>query len=254
MFLGFTIYPMDISVNKCKLLATYGSRKHSIPVPELGNLSLILLSGSARWDGRREGASCRRVTPGGRKPKPIGTKPKRNWKMNGAPCRLSACGAWPAGRRSIGTTGEPLSRLFWKRTSWLSVISVRSPERCGTILFPGTKSYWNRYDTPQGAEALNDLYRNELRLWLNLSLPSVKLQRKLRVTSKLCRRYGPLDRVLASPGVDARRAAELLALRQSLDPFEQARTIDLKLERIYALADRRLSPKPSIPSSRSVTP
>ncbi len=81
---------------------------------------------------------------------------------------------------------------------------------------------------------------------------SVKLQNKVRVGSKLRRLYGPaetpLDRVLASPGVDAERAQELRALRQRLDPFALARTIDRKLERIYALADRRRSPKSSGPS------
>ena len=116
---------------------------------------------------------------------------------------------------------------------------------------------WDRYDTPAAVEAINDLYRNELRLWMNLFLPSVKLLRKVRVGSKLRRQYSeaqtPLDRVLASPGVDAERAAPLRALRQRLDPFELARAIDRKLERIGALADRRLSPKPQGPSSRSVT-
>jgi len=34
-------------------------------------------------------------------------------------------------------------------------------------------------------EAINDLYRNELRLMMNLFQPSVKLQRKVRVGSKL---------------------------------------------------------------------
>jgi hypothetical protein len=38
-------------------------------------------------------------------------------------------------------------------------------------------------------------------------------------------------------------------LRQRLDPFELARTIDRKLEPIYALAQRRLSPKSSHPGS-----
>lgn len=116
---------------------------------------------------------------------------------------------------------------------------------------------WDPYDTPQAVEALNDLYRKELRLWLNLLLPSVKLQRKVWVGSRLCRPYGPaqtpLDRVLTSPGVEARQAAELQALRQSLDPFELARAIDRKLQHIHALADRRLSPKPSNRSSHSVT-
>ena len=111
---------------------------------------------------------------------------------------------------------------------------------------------WNRCDTPQAVEALNDLYRNELRLWMNLFLPSVKLKKKVRVGSKLRRHYGPaqtpLDRVLASNAADPDRAAALQDLRQRLDPFDLSQTIDRKLERIYALAERRLSPKPGGPS------
>ena len=111
---------------------------------------------------------------------------------------------------------------------------------------------WDRYDTPQAVEAIDDLYGHELRLWMNLFLPSVKLLRKVRVGSRLRRLYGPaqtpLDRVLASPGLDPERAAELRALRERLDPFELARAIDRKLQRIYALANRRLSPKSPGPS------
>lgn len=108
---------------------------------------------------------------------------------------------------------------------------------------------WDRYDTPQAVEAINDLYRNELRLWMNLFQPSVKLVSKIRVGSKLRRQYGlpqtPLDRLRDAPGVDAERVAALQALRQRLDPFELGRTLDRKLERIYALANRRLSPQPA---------
>ena len=32
---------------------------------------------------------------------------------------------------------------------------------------------WERYDSRAAVEAINDLYRHELRLWLNLYLPSV---------------------------------------------------------------------------------
>ena len=116
---------------------------------------------------------------------------------------------------------------------------------------------WDRYGTPQAVEAINDLYRNELRLWMNLFQPSVKLLRKIRVGARLRRKYSeaqtPLDRVLASEAMDPRRAAELRALRQRLDPFELARTIDRKLEHISALADHCLSPKPPALASRSVT-
>lgn len=116
---------------------------------------------------------------------------------------------------------------------------------------------WDRYDTPQAVEAINDLYGNELRLWMNLFQPSVKLVKKVRAGSRVRRVYGsaetPLDRVLASGVLEPAQAETLQALRRSLDPFELARAIERKLERIYALANRRLSPRPPSSSSRSVT-
>ena len=45
---------------------------------------------------------------------------------------------------------------------------------------------WERYASQAAVEAINDLYRGELRLWLNLYLPSVKLVKKVRWD----RRYG----------------------------------------------------------------
>jgi len=106
---------------------------------------------------------------------------------------------------------------------------------------------WDRYDSLAAVEALNDLYRHELRLWLNLFLPSVKLVKKVRVGSKLRRVYDtpqtPLQRVASSPQAHAARVAELQSLRESLNPFALAKAIDQKLEHIYELANRRLSPK-----------
>src|SRR5256885_4771672 len=94
---------------------------------------------------------------------------------------------------------------------------------------------------------MNDLYRRELRLWLNLYLPSVKLLMKIHVGSKVRRVYDgpktPFERVVASKQGDAAQLSILKELRRSLDPFQLAKTIDRKLERIYRLANRRLSPK-----------
>lgn len=105
---------------------------------------------------------------------------------------------------------------------------------------------WERYDSRAAVEAINDMYRQELRLWMNLYLPSVKLMRKVRVGSKVHRVYSPaqtpFERVLASQQADPRQLAKLQKLHSMLDPFELARSIDSKLERIYALANRRLSP------------
>ena len=106
---------------------------------------------------------------------------------------------------------------------------------------------WERYDSRTAVEAINDLYRHELRLWLNLYLPSVKLVKKVRVGSKLRRVYDaaktPLERVVASAQARKEQVAELKKLRQSLDPFQLGKVIDQKLERIYDMANRRLSPK-----------
>jgi transposase InsO family protein len=111
---------------------------------------------------------------------------------------------------------------------------------------------WERYDSKAAVEAINAVYRDELRLWLNLYLPSVKLQKKVRVGSKVRRVYDaaqtPLERVLVSATSHPKRVAELKKLRSSLDPFELGKVIEGKLDRIYETANRRLSPKPSQPN------
>ena len=106
---------------------------------------------------------------------------------------------------------------------------------------------WERYDTHQGVEAINDLYCHELRLWLNLFLPSVKLVKKVRVGSKVRRVYDaprtPFQRVQVSLQADREKVARLQELKKSLDPFQLGKVIERKLQRIYPLANRRLSPK-----------
>jgi len=105
---------------------------------------------------------------------------------------------------------------------------------------------WERYDTPEAVEAINDLYGHELRLWLNLFLPSVKLLRKVRVGSKVRRVYEgprtPFERVRAGVAANREQVARLEELRKRLDPFRLGRVIERKLERIYRLANRRRSP------------
>jgi hypothetical protein len=117
-----------------------------------------------------------------------------------------------------------------------------------------------RYDSFPVQQAINDLYRNELRTLQNLFLPSMKLTSKSRVGSKLKRCYDkpqpPLQRVAASPQADPLKLAELQKLRDATDPFALAKTINQKLERIYQLANHRVSPtpEPPQPSLRPLTP
>jgi len=115
-----------------------------------------------------------------------------------------------------------------------------------------------RYDSPQALQAMNDLYRDELTLLQNLFLPSMKLLQKVRVGSKLKRRYDkpltPLDRLSACPQADPARMAELQKLREGTDPLELAKTIERKLDRIYQLANHRVSPSPQVPEAQSSQP
>jgi transposase InsO family protein len=111
---------------------------------------------------------------------------------------------------------------------------------------------WDRYDTHEAVAAMNDLYGQELRLWLNLFLPSVKLLKKVRVGSRVRRVYDaartPFERVKTCPQADPEKVAELEELRKRLDPFQLSRIIERKLERISRLANRRLSPKVEQPT------
>ena len=109
-----------------------------------------------------------------------------------------------------------------------------------------------RYDSPSAVDAMNALYRQELRLFQNLFLPSVKLVQKVRVGARVRRTYDrpqtPLERVRACPAADPAKVAQLTALRDRLDPFALAQAIDRQLERLYGLAHLPRQPAPEAPA------
>ena len=113
---------------------------------------------------------------------------------------------------------------------------------------------WNRYDTKEAVCALNDLYRNELRLFMNLFMPSQKILEKKRIGSKSKRQHDnpqtPLDRVIASGKGDPVKTAYYQKLRNELDPFELSLAINRKLEGIFNKANYHQSPKPSSTSKK----
>ena len=115
-----------------------------------------------------------------------------------------------------------------------------------------------RYDSSEALNAMNDLYRHDLRVFQNLFLPSMKLIRKVRVGSKLKRLYDkpqtPLERLLACPQADPAKVAALKKLRDGTDPFELAKTIEQKLDRIYHLSNQRVSPSLQAPDSKTAQP
>ena len=97
-----------------------------------------------------------------------------------------------------------------------------------------------RYDTVKEQAILNDLYRNELRLFKNFFQPVMKLVSKERIVGKIHRVYEnksktPFHRLLLSEEVSASKKQELMKIYLSLNPAHLKRQIDKKLDELYKL-------------------
>lgn len=94
-----------------------------------------------------------------------------------------------------------------------------------------------RYDTIEEQNILNDLYRNELRLFKNFFQSVIKLVLKERIAGRLHRKYDkprtPYQRLLESPEISEEKKQELRKIYQSLNPAQLKRTIDAKLDTLY---------------------
>jgi hypothetical protein len=94
-----------------------------------------------------------------------------------------------------------------------------------------------RYDNQEEQEILNDLYRNELRLYKNFFQPVIKLVLKERVGGKIHRKYEtaktPYQRVMESKEVSEGKKQELKRIYEFLNPAELKRVIDKKLDLLY---------------------
>ncbi len=88
---------------------------------------------------------------------------------------------------------------------------------------------YDRIDTPAGLAWLNAIYA-VLDVYANLVLPSLKITRKIRVGSKVSKRYDtartPLDRLLDLGAVHPDRIDDLTRHQQTLNPLELRRTLD----------------------------
>ena len=94
-----------------------------------------------------------------------------------------------------------------------------------------------RYDTGKELNILNDLYRNELRLYKNFFQPVIKLIAKIRIGGKIHRRYDmaktPYQRIMESKVITENKKRELKEIYLSLNPAQLKRMIDAKLDELY---------------------
>jgi hypothetical protein len=94
-----------------------------------------------------------------------------------------------------------------------------------------------RFDTKTQQDMMNDLYRNELRLYINFFQPSQKLIKKQRIASRIKRIYDvprtPYQRVMESNDVSEGTKKKLTEKYEELNPFALKRAIDKKIRLIF---------------------
>ena len=99
---------------------------------------------------------------------------------------------------------------------------------------------YRRFEDPQIVKFLNDLYKNEWRLYHNFFIPSVKLQEKQRIGSRIFKRHDkpktPYQRILDSKFVSPHSKQILQDRFKTLNPFKLKKTIDQKIAKIHSLA------------------
>ena len=100
---------------------------------------------------------------------------------------------------------------------------------------------YGRYDTMEQLAAINDLYRNEMRLFNNFFRPVMKIVSKEKINNSICRKKydiarTPYQRLLDSNAITAKQKNELTKTYLSLNPIELKRKIDQKIEKIKRMA------------------
>ncbi len=100
-----------------------------------------------------------------------------------------------------------------------------------------------RYDTMEELNCLNDLYRNELRLYKNFFQPVIKLEKKERMGGHIKRKYRraktPYRRLIESNQISEKEEEALTAIYHSLNPAELKRIIDKKLDILYKIYQKK---------------
>lgn len=96
---------------------------------------------------------------------------------------------------------------------------------------------YRRYDNSKQLEMINDLYRNELRLFNNFFLPVMKIKSKEKVNNSVCKKtydiaQTPYQRIMKSNQIPLKTKSELLKIYESLNPVKLKETITAKLKRI----------------------
>lgn len=96
---------------------------------------------------------------------------------------------------------------------------------------------YRRYDTQEQLKSINDLYKNELRLFNNFFMPVMKIKSKEKINNSVCKKkydktQTPYQRLINSNQISEQKKKELTELYLSLNPVQLKKTIKEKIKRI----------------------
>ena len=114
-----------------------------------------------------------------------------------------------------------------------------------------------RYDTQDELDCINDLYRNEVRLYKNFFQPVIKLVDKTRIHGKIHKKYDkaqtPYHRLMESDQISEKEKQKLTALYEQLNPAQLKREIDRKLATLYVRYQMKNNSK-NVAITKKLTP
>lgn len=101
---------------------------------------------------------------------------------------------------------------------------------------------YQRFEQFVLVEKLNCLYTSEWNRYFNFFIPSVKIIQKVRVGSKIIKKYDtpktPLQRILESTHIPPQTKEKLKEEFQKLNPFELQRQMLIKIKEILTIVNR----------------
>lgn len=99
---------------------------------------------------------------------------------------------------------------------------------------------YGRFENPDLVPLMNDIYKNLWSPYKNFFIPCMKLKEKIRVGSRIIRKYdepmAPYDRVMASPNVSDEKKQQLSEWMKTLNPFALKDEIDKRMTLVRKLA------------------
>lgn len=104
--------------------------------------------------------------------------------------------------------------------------------------YPG----YQRFENLELVDLLNDLYTSEWNLYFNFFIPSVKLIDKVRVASKIIRKYDtpktPFQRTIESEHISESVKIKLKNQFSNLDPFKLQKLMSIKIKNIINIVNK----------------